>query len=324
MYTQFQDYWEALKPKLDQAFGERLALFFGEDTLNDPLSLRATLEGGKKIRGGLLCLACHSLGGDLESAIPRAVALELIQTATLIHDDFVDQDTARRNMPAAWTLEGARRAVLLGDVIFATAIEMMSDLSREDGQVISHAIAQVSEGAFLEPTDLGLLKRKIESNKLNGTLYEKIIRLKTGILFGAACRLGAIGARAPGEVREKFLRYGSRIGEAYQIADDMKEIKHHLSTGFIDPGEMALLTPVFFYFVDEIGPHIPAVLDGKHKDVNGPLKEYFLEAVRLMEKEIAGRLQSAVSEIEKGIPDSAYSELIRRAPRDLIGMFNTT
>jgi len=56
----------------------------------------------------------EALGGGLESAIPRAIAVEFIQAATLIHDDFVDQDTLRRNRPAVWTVEGARRAVLIG------------------------------------------------------------------------------------------------------------------------------------------------------------------------------------------------------------------
>jgi hypothetical protein len=262
-----------------------------------------------------------TLGGVLESAIPRAVAVELIQTATLIHDDFVDQDTARRNRPAAWTLAGARRAVLLGDVIFARAIKMMNDLSREDGMVITHAIAQVSRGAFYETLNPILLIREVESDRLNRKLYEKIIRLKTGTLFGAACQLGAIAAEVRPELGEKFHRYGSHIGEAYQIADDLKEVKQHIFDRSIRPDQVAVLTPTFLYFVKEMRPYILRLLEGQGLDLDDIVLEYFRVAEKLMENEIERRLIFAVSELED-LQCNEYSELARTAPWDLIRMIN--
>ena len=196
MSSHFKGYMDALKPRLDHAFARQISLFLDQMALNEGTLLRATLEAGKKIRGCLLCLISETLGGSMESAIPRAVAVELIQAASLIHDDIVDQDTMRRRLPAAWTLEGARRAVLLGDVIFATAIGMANELSREDGLVVSRAIAEISRGAFHEPLDPLRLAEALESNRLDDTLYDRIIHLKTAALFGAACRLGAIGAEA--------------------------------------------------------------------------------------------------------------------------------
>lgn len=321
MIMRFHDYWERLKPRLDHAFEGQLSIFLESTSINDAAPLRATLEGGKKIRGCLLCMVCHTLGGVLESAIPRAVAVELIQTATLIHDDFVDQDTVRRNSPATWTLAGARRAVLLGDVIFARAIKMMNDLSREDGMVIAHAIAQVSRGAFYEARNPISLIGEIESNRLNGELYEKIIRLKTGTLFAAACQLGSIAADAPAELSQRFHRYGSRIGEAYQIADDLQEVKHHIYARSIRPDQIAVLTPMFLYFVKEMRPYLPRLLEGQGLDLGGALLEYFRVAERLMEGEIERRLLSAVAEIED-LQSNEYSELARTAPWDLIGMIN--
>jgi geranylgeranyl pyrophosphate synthase len=317
----FHDYWERVKPRLDDAFEKQLSMFLESISMNDAAPLRVTLEGGKKIRGCLLCMVSDTLGGVLESAIPRAVAVELIQTATLIHDDFVDQDTARRNRPAAWTLTGARRAVLLGDVIFARAIKMMNDLSREDGMVIAHAIAQVSRGAFYETLNPLVLIREIASNRLNGKLYDKIIRLKTGTLFGAACQLGAIAAEAGAELSEKFHRYGSRIGEAYQIADDLQEVKQHIFARSIRPDQIAVLTPTFLYFVKDMRPHIPRLLKGQCLDLDGVLLEYFRVTERLMENEIERRLFSAVSEIED-LQDNEYRELVRTAPWDLIELIN--
>ncbi len=321
MIRRFHDYWERVKPGLDDAFEKQVSMFLAGTSMSDAAPLRATLEGGKKIRGCLLCMVSNTLGGVLESAIPRAVAVELIQTATLIHDDFVDQDTARRNSPAAWTLAGARRAVLLGDVIFAGAIKMMNDLSREDGMVIAHAIAQVSRGAFYETLNPKLLIREIESNRLNGELYEKIIHLKTGTLFGAACQLGAIAAGARAELSEKFHRYGSRLGQAYQIADDLQEVRGHIFARSIRPDQMAVLTPTFLYFVKDMRPHIPRLLEGQCPDLDGVLLEYFRVAERLMESEIERRLLSAVSEIED-LQRNEYSELARTAPWDLIEMIN--
>jgi len=322
MFTNFQDYLAALKPRLNEAFDRQLSIILGSVNLKNAPSLISTLEAGKKIRGCLSCMISEALGGTLESAIPRAVAVELIQAATLIHDDFVDQDTMRRNQPAAWTLEGARRAVLIGDVIFATAIKMMSDISREDGAAVSHAIAQLSRGALHEPLDPFALSQEIESRRMNEKLYEKIIHLKTGILFGTACLLGAIGAGAGGKLSEVTYRYGLRIGEAYQIADDLVELKQTLLSRSIHPQQMAALAPALLYFAGQIRPHILPILRGKSLEIGEPLAEFLNQTVKLMEQEIERRLQSAVSEIEVDFPLNEYHELARRTPWDLIQMFN--
>jgi len=322
MFTSFQDYLTAQKPRLDEAFKKQLSLLLGNITMRDTAALMATLEAGKKIRGCLSCLISEALGATLESAMPRALAVELIQAATLIHDDFVDQDTVRGGRPAAWTLEGARRAVLIGDVIFAAAIKMMSDLGREDGASVSQAIAQVSKGALHEPLDPLALTQEIESDRWNDGSYEEIIHLKTGILFGAACHLGAIAAGANGRLREVTYRYGLRIGEAYQIADDLKEVKQHLDTRTIHPKQMAALAPTFLFFVGEMRPYILTILQGKSLDVGDAAAESFKRAAKLMEQEITHRLQSAVSEIEEDFPHNGYRELARKTPWDLIRMFN--
>lgn len=322
MFAGFQEYWAACKPGLDDAFRKQISFLLGNISLKETAALMATLGEGKKIRGCLTCLFSDALGGGPEDTIPRAISVELIQAATLIHDDFVDQDTIRRNRPAVWTIEGARGAVLIGDIIFATAIKMMSDLSRDDSLAVSHAIAQVSRGALHEPLDPLRLAKEIESNRFSGQLYEHIIHLKTGILFGTACHLGAIAAEANHELRKISYRYGLRIGEAYQIADDLKEVKEHLSRQSILPEQMVILAPALLCFVDEMRPLIPDFLKGKYTELKGPVSEFFSAATDLMENEVEHRLQAAVSEIEENFPDNGYSELTRKAPRDIIKMFN--
>jgi octaprenyl-diphosphate synthase len=187
------------------------------------------------------------------------VAVELIQAASLIHDDIgirtPSAETFRQSDARGGTTGG-----LVGDLIFASAIKMMSDSGREDGSIISDAIAQLSRGAIQEFLDPLVLAREIESNRVDGSLYGRINHLKTGYLFGAACRLGAIGACANKSLRARSERYGLRIGEAYQIADDLQEVKRHMKTRFISANQMTLLAPAFLNYVKDVRVHLVAVL----------------------------------------------------------------
>jgi hypothetical protein len=322
MFPTFRHYWESRKPVLDEAFRREIADLLGEAPLRNAAPFLAALDSGKKIRGCLCCLIAESLGGTLESAIPRALAVELIQAATLIHDDFVDQDTTRRNLPASWTLEGARRAVLIGDVIFASAIKMMSDLGREDGGVVAHAIAQVSRGALHEPLDPVALSHTLESGKWKSGLYEKIIRLKTGILFGAACQLGAIAANARRRIQEISFRYGVRIGDAYQIADDLTDVRACLGKDSIPPEQMASLAPALLFFADDIRPLLVPFLRAGGAAGKDGVWEALRSSRTSMEEEINRRLQAARKEIDGEFPSNPACDLARRAPWDLIEMFH--
>jgi geranylgeranyl pyrophosphate synthase len=322
MFAGFQDYWGTHKHVLDEAFRRQISALLENIPLRQRAALMATLEAGKKIRGCLACLVCDALGGEPEGAIPRAIAIELIQAATLIHDDFVDQDTTRGKRAAAWTLEGARRAVLIGDIFFATAIKMMSDLSREDGRVVSQAIAQVSKGALHEPLDTLMLAELIESNIWKDQLYDEIIRLKTGVLFGTACQLGALAANGGGKLGEIAFRYGLRIGEAYQIADDLKEVEHYLKKLSIGSEKMVALAPILLYFVPDLRPKVLTCLRGGSPDLETDEAEYFRAMVELMKNQIEQRLQAAESEIVRNFPENEYRALVLRAPKDLIRMFN--
>ncbi len=322
MFASFNEYTEWVRPKIDVAFKTILSGLTEGIALKDGASFEAALVGGKKIRGCLLCLIANCLDGVLETAIPRAVAVELIQAATLLHDDYVDQDTVRRDRPATWTLEGSRRTVLLGDFIFASAIKMMNDLGWEDGSIISNAIAQVSRGAIQEPIDPLALARDIESNRIDGRFYETIIYLKTGNLFAAACRLGAIAAGADRQLKESAERYGLRIGEAYQITDDLQEIERSIKMQSISAKQMVGLAPACLYFVKDMRPLILATLREDCTVLSDELISGFEIAVKYMEDEIKSRLQLAVSEIEAHFPQNECNQLARQSPWDLIKMFN--
>ena len=109
MTANFQDYAERLKPLLDAGFTGHLAGLLGDAGSLQAYGGAKVLTGGKRIRGSLLCLVTSTLGGSLEDALPRAVAVELIQTATLIHDDFVDQHEQEEIFLPSGPLKGPER-----------------------------------------------------------------------------------------------------------------------------------------------------------------------------------------------------------------------
>lgn len=324
MFEHFRDYALVVKPALDGAFTAGLDRLMGNGAQLLPTGAQGLLAGGKKMRGTLLCLVNEVLGGRLEDALPRAVAVELIQTATLIHDDFVDQHRTRRNLAALWTIEGSRRAVLLGDIIFASAIHMMSKLGRDDGLIISGTIADVSMGAYREPPNPSSFLEGIRAGVIDAGLYEKIIYLKTGVLFGAACQLGAVAAGADNGLRQVWRNYGRKIGEAYQIADDLHELERCLAARSITTDEIAELAPALLFFAGEERREILEILPGEPSDWNGGLEPHLQKAVQSMKAEIEKRLQSARRGIEGNFLDTGFYRLACRTPWDIIRMFDET
>jgi hypothetical protein len=322
MFASFRDYAASIRTPLNTSLTAHLAQVLGDTPAPQSGEALQLLTHGKKARGSLLCLVTAALGGTLESALPRAAAVELIQTATLIHDDFVDQHTTRRGAPALWTIEGARKAVLLGDVLFASAIRMMSELGRAEGQIVSQAIAEISRGAYQEPLDQRSLVDAIEAGLVNAALYEKIVRLKTGVLFGAACQLGALAAHAGAAVERCWQRYGLRIGEAYQIADDLHEVERHLLAPAVDGGDLAALAPALLFFTPSIQPSLIEAARRDSSSVDGALRSHFETARQTMSREVEVRLRAAVAEIEDRVPENGYARLTRETPWGLIEMFN--
>ncbi len=322
MFTSFQDYAKNLKPLLDAAFTRHLDRLLGNGSRSESDGDTELLDGGKKIRGSLLCLVASALGGALEDALPRAVAVELIQAATLIHDDFVDQHRSRRNKDAVWTIEGGRRAVLLGDIVFASAIHMMSEMGRDDGLIVSRAIAEVSRGAYKEPLNPSWLLEAMEGNRIDAELYPKIIFLKTGVLFGAACELGAVAAGADDRTRQLWRQYGLKIGEAYQMADDLHDVRQCLLNHSVKGSEIAALAPALLYFSGESSACIINALRQVRTDLSGEILTHFQTTAELMKAEKERHLQSAVDGIAGGRIDTDFYRLALKTPWDIISMFD--
>lgn len=170
--------------------------------------------GGKRIRP-LLTLAAAALCGKASGAVGLAACVEFIHTATLLHDDVVDESKLRRGKPAANLVFGNKATVLVGDFLFARAFELMveSDDIRIL-EILSRASRIISEGEVLQMSLTGDLDITI-------TQYEEIIDAKTAALFSAACQSGALSAGADGHIAESLRRYGHHLGMAFQMVDDL-------------------------------------------------------------------------------------------------------
>lgn len=302
----FDNHWRCVREQLDQAFDRRLPQFFEDLPATHRAAVRHVLNGGKRLRGCLVILLNEALGGAPAAAIPRAMAVECVQAASLIHDDFIDGDTLRRDRPATWTVLGPRRAVLLGDVIFATALRRMAELGREDGVVLAKAIATMAAGAYQEP--LAFSDRTQDAGLDAAHLYPRLIYLKTGVLFGAAAQLGALAAGVSETLGARAFDYGVRIGEAYQIADDV----HDWLEAPPDAGQCALLAPALWHFFADAEP-------AGRFDLPTPEHAERLRPV-LRERMMAAaehRLQQAIAAVDF-FPSGPHAGLLRAAPHAIV------
>ena len=203
-------YRARIKDRVDAGLAGCVAEWFPELPPPDQDALRAILARGKRLRACLACLVAEALGARMEAAMPAALSIEMVHAASLVHDDFVDGDALRHGKPAAWTVLEPRRAVLLADMMFATAIERMAHCGAAEVGALAHAIAATARGAFQETHE-------------GSAAYRRINQAKTGSLFAAAARLGALAAKARTAELEAAHEFGALAGEAYQLADDLAD-----------------------------------------------------------------------------------------------------
>ncbi|MFC4666164.1 polyprenyl synthetase family protein [Falsiporphyromonas endometrii] len=171
---------------------------------------------GKQVRPLMVALTCKACGGQLgEKSAESALLLELIHTATLIHDDVIDKAGLRRGVRTLNTIFDNRIAVLMGD--FVLSIGLMRAIQLNDIQIISVVSSigkELSEGEILQ-------METAEETVLSEQRYFQIIKQKTATLFSAATLLGAICADADNEIKETCRAIGENLGYAFQIRDDI-------------------------------------------------------------------------------------------------------
>ena len=226
---------------------QRLADFFAQDmqavnglilshmTSDVPLvkqiSAYLIMAGGKRVRP-LLTLAFARLCGEInEGANHLAAAVEFIHTATLLHDDVVDESGKRRGKPSANAEHGNKLPVLVGDFLFSRSFQLMvasGDMAAL--KILSDASAVIAEGEVLQLAVHGKLD-------IDRKTHFKVLEGKTAALFAAACESGALIAGATKEQTEAARNFGLSLGMAFQITDDILDYTREPDHDGKNPGD---------------------------------------------------------------------------------------
>ncbi len=210
--TQNIDAMDAEMREVDAVIRRRLT---SEVALVDQIARYITSAGGKRIRPLLVLLFSGALGFKGAERFELAASVEFIHTATLLHDDVVDESGLRRGRETSNAVFGNAASVLVGDFIYSRAFQMMVSVNQMRVlQVLSDATNIIAEGEVLQLMNM-------HDADLHVSDYLKVIRYKTAKLFEASARLGAVLANSPPEVEEACADYGRSLGTAYQLVDDL-------------------------------------------------------------------------------------------------------
>lgn len=179
--------------------------------------------GGKRLRPAAVILAAEAVGSDLQTVLPAAVAVELVHNFTLVHDDIMDKDDVRRGMPAVHVKWGEPGAILAGDTLYSKAFEIITSMDNDPVRIVkcidilARTCTEICEGQWLdvEFEDQGIVSEE---------QYLEMVEKKTAVLYGAACKIGALLGGAPLDVADQMYEFGRMIGIGFQIYDDVLDI----------------------------------------------------------------------------------------------------
>jgi len=198
--------------KVDAVIRDRLA---SRVALIDQISHYIITAGGKRIRPRLVLLFSEALGFDGPERFELAAIVEFIHTATLLHDDVVDESAMRRGRATANAMFGNAASVLVGDFLYSRAFQMMVSVSRMRVlEVLADATNVIAEGEVLQLMNMHDPDVAVEQ-------YLQVIRFKTAKLFEASARLGAVLGNAAPVLEERCADFGRSLGTAFQLVDDL-------------------------------------------------------------------------------------------------------
>jgi geranylgeranyl diphosphate synthase, type I len=174
--------------------------------------------GGKAIRPALVLLSAEAVGGDPATALPAAVAVELVHNFSLVHDDVMDGDTERRHRPTVWAVWGITSAILTGDAMLALAQEVLLESPSPHRAAAAWLLAEATRHLIRgQVLDVAFEQRHDVS--LNECL--DMVSGKTGALLKASSMIGAVLAGAPADVVNALSTFGAELGIAFQLVDDL-------------------------------------------------------------------------------------------------------
>lgn len=198
--------------EVDQVIRQRLS---SDVALINQISNYIISAGGKRIRPMLVLLFANALGFRGPERFELAAIVEFIHTATLLHDDVVDESELRRGRATANALFGNAASVLVGDFLYSRAFQMMVSVNRMRVlEVLADATNVIAEGEVLQLMNMHDPDIAVED-------YLRVIRFKTAKLFEASARLGAVLSDATPQIEEACASYGRALGTAFQLVDDL-------------------------------------------------------------------------------------------------------
>jgi octaprenyl-diphosphate synthase len=213
------DYLSTIRKPIEGEMNNFVELFKqslsqGDGMLESVLS-HIRQRGGKRMRPMLILLTAKNYGEVSSVTQNAALGLELLHTASLVHDDVVDESDQRRGQPSVNAEYNNKVAVLVGDYILSTALlrVALSD-NHEIVQELAELGRTLSAGEILQLSN-------ISNQEISEDVYYQVIDKKTAVLFEACCKLGAISVGAPRDVIEKAAKFGHNIGMIFQIRDDI-------------------------------------------------------------------------------------------------------
>lgn len=221
--TSLDAFYALIKPDLRRVDELILKRVKNEVPLIGSVAQHIVASGGKRIRPALTLIAAQLCGYQGNKHIPLATAIEFIHTATLLHDDVVDESKLRRGLATANELFGNKASVLVGDFLLSQAFQLMVE---EDSlkvlKILADASAIIAKGEVMQLMTEGEPETSIDN-------YLQVISSKTAALFAAACELGAVASGK--EMYEQPLReYGHNIGIAFQLMDDVLDYNANQDT----------------------------------------------------------------------------------------------
>jgi octaprenyl-diphosphate synthase len=206
------DFLASAMERVDEVIRARLS---SKVALVDQIGRYIVEAGGKRVRPRLLLLFADALGHEGPAQHELAATVEFIHTATLLHDDVVDESSLRRGRPTANALFGNAASVLVGDFLYSRAFQMMVSVNQMRVlDVVADATNVIAEGEVLQLMNMHDPDLAVED-------YLQVIRFKTAKLFEASARLGAILGKADAATEEACADFGRRLGTAFQLVDDL-------------------------------------------------------------------------------------------------------
>lgn len=195
-----------------------LSVVTSEVAVLQDASAHILTSGGKRIRPQMSLLAYLAAGGEnLDEVLPIASAVEMVHTATLVHDDINDHSLTRRGKATVHSVWGRTFALLTGDYLFTKVYELMAPYGPEFNIIMANACSRLVEGETLQAA-------AAKAGTIDRETYKSIISLKTASLFEASARMGALLATSDTNIIENLANYAYNLGLTFQIVDDILDI----------------------------------------------------------------------------------------------------